>query len=127
MPVVCCTLHSQLAPVCAGLGPACGSRTSSSPAARCRSRSRTRCGRFETRGLLEIAIAVAPCFDGDVQCVTTAAALAWATAQGFDAVVCAIGPGIVGTGSRLGHGGLAVAEAANVAAALGGRPILAVR
>jgi hypothetical protein len=42
-------------------------------------------------------------------------------------VVCAIGPGIVGTASRLGHGGLAAAEAANTAAALQGSPVLAVR
>jgi hypothetical protein len=33
----------------------------------------------------------------------------------------------VGTGTALGHGGLASADAANAAAALGGRPILAVR
>ncbi len=79
------------------------------------------------RGLLEVACAVAPCLDGDAQFVTTAAALAWAKAQGHEAVVCAVGPGIVGTGSRLGHGALTLADAANVAAALGGRPILAVR
>jgi hypothetical protein len=42
-------------------------------------------------------------------------------------VVCAVGPGIVGTGSPLGHGALALADVANVAAALGGRPVLAVR
>ena len=42
MPVVLCTLHSQVAPVCAALGgrasPTCRSR-----AGRCRSRSRTPC------------------------------------------------------------------------------------
>ena len=65
--------------------------------------------------------------DGDVHCVSTASALAWAKAAGFDVVVCAIGPGIVGTGSRLGHGGLAAAEAANAASALGGRPVVAAR
>ena len=74
-----------------------------------------------------IACAVAPCLDGEAQFVTTAAALGWARAQGHDAVVCAVGPGIVGTGSRLGHGALTLADAANVASALGGRPILAVR
>jgi len=41
--------------------------------------------------------------------------------------VCAIGPGIVGTGSMFGHGGVAAAEAANAAAALAGTPIVAVR
>jgi hypothetical protein len=55
-----------------------------------------------------------------------ASALAWA-AGWADAIVCGIGPGIVGTGSRLGHGALGAAEAANAAAALGGRPILAAR
>jgi hypothetical protein len=59
--------------------------------------------------------------------VTPASALGWAAAEGYDAVVCAIGPGIVGTASRLGHGGLAAAEAANAAAALAGAPIVAVR
>jgi len=70
---------------------------------------------------------VAPCLDGDVDCVTSAAAFAWAVGEGYDAVVCAVGPGIVGTGSALGHGALALADAANVAGALGGRPVLAVR
>jgi Protein of unknown function (DUF3866) len=79
------------------------------------------------RGLVEVAVAVGACIDGDIACVSAASALAWATEEGFAVAVCAIGPGIVGTGSRLGHGGLAAAEAANAAAALGGRPILAVR
>jgi hypothetical protein len=82
---------------------------------------------LKTRQLLESAIAVAPCLDGDAQALTASSALAWAKAKGFDIVVCGIGPGIVGSGSALGHGGLAVAEAANAAAALGGRAIVVVR
>jgi hypothetical protein len=70
---------------------------------------------------------VGPCFGGDVECVSVWSALAWAKAHGVDAAVCAIGPGIVGTGSRLGHGGAAAAAAANAALALGGRPIVAAR
>jgi hypothetical protein len=70
--------------------------------------------------------AVAPCFDGDVQCVSVTSALAWAHAS-HDVAVCAIGPGIVGTATRFGHGGLAAAEAANVVHALGGRAVVAVR
>ncbi len=38
-----------------------------------------------------------------------------------------MGPGIVGTGTPLGHGALSLADAANTASALDGRPILAVR
>jgi hypothetical protein len=47
--------------------------------------------------------------------------------MGHEAAVCSVGPGIVGTGSRLGNGALALADVANAATALGGRPILAVR
>jgi hypothetical protein len=42
-------------------------------------------------------------------------------------VVCAVGPGIVGTASSFGHGGVAAAGAANAAHALGGSAVLAVR
>src|SRR5437764_235330 len=72
------------------------------------------------RELITTTVTAGACFGGDVECVTAASAFAWASARGFDAVVCAIGPGIVGTGSSLGHGGVAAADAANTAAALGG-------
>jgi hypothetical protein len=126
MPVVLCTLHSQVAPVCAALA---GKRVayvqvsggalpvSLSDAVRA----------LKGRELLGTAIAVAPCLDGDVDCVTTAAAFVLARRDGYDAIVCAVGPGIVGTGTQYGHGALSLADAANVAAALGGRPILTVR
>lgn len=127
LPVVCCGLHSQLAPAVAGIGA--GVRVAYvqlgggalpvalSDAVR----------QLKSRRLLESTIAVAPCLEGDVQALTVASALAWVRARGFDVAVCGIGPGIVGSGSTFGHGGLAVAEAANVAAALGGRAIVVVR
>jgi Protein of unknown function (DUF3866) len=127
MPVVCCSLHSQVAPVCAGIsagvrvayvqlhGGALPVSLSDSLRA------------IKQRGLVETAIGTGACLDGDVQCVGVASALAWAAASGHGAVVCAVGPGIVGTGTRLGHGGVAAAEAANAASALSGSPILAVR
>ena len=126
-PVVCCSLHSQLAPVCAGLGAEArvayvqleggGLPVSLSDAVRT----------LRRRGYLEAAVAPGACFDADVACVSVASALAWCARNGFDAVVCSVGPGIVGTASRLGHGAVAVADVANAAAALGGRPILAPR
>jgi hypothetical protein len=127
LPVLCCSLHSQVVPVCAGLGP--GKRVayvqlaggalpvSLSDALRA----------LREGGYVETAIAVGACLDGDVECVSAASALLYAAAEEFDVVVCAIGPGIVGTGSTFGHGGLAAADAANAAAALHGMPILAVR
>ena len=124
LPVVCCTVHSQVAPVCAALA---GRRVAyvqvgggALPVA-LSDAVRVLAG----RGLVATTIAVAPCFGADLQAVTVAGALSWAA--GVDVAVCSVGPGIVGTGSRLGHGALSLAEAANVATALGGRPILAAR
>ncbi len=82
---------------------------------------------LETAGLLETSVAVGPCLDGDVSCVTVASALSWAAGEGFDAAVCSIGPGIVGTASHFGHGAIAASEALNAAHALGGRGILVPR
>jgi hypothetical protein len=127
IPVICCSLHSQVAPVCGGLGegrrvayvqlPGGALPVSLSDALR----------GLRRRGRLGVTVAVGACLEGDVQCVTTASALLWAASQGYEAVVCAIGPGIVGTGTAFGHGGIAAAEAANAAASLGGFPVIAAR
>lgn len=127
MPVVCCSLHSQVAPVCAAIGtdlriayvqlPGGALPVSLSDALRA----------LRERGYLRRTIAVGACLDAELECVSVASALLWAAAEGFDAAVCAIGPGIVGTGSAFGHGALAVAEAANVTHALGGVAVVAVR
>ena len=126
LPVVLCTLHSQVAPVAAALEGRRIAYVQVAGGALPVSLSDT-VRTLRRRGLLEVACAVAPCLDGDAQFVTAAAALAWARAEGFDAAVCSLGPGIVGTGSRLGNGALTLADAANAATALGGRPVLAVR
>jgi hypothetical protein len=126
LPVVCCSLHSQLAPACAALS---GVRVAYlqleggalpvalSDAVRA----------LRERGLVDVAIGVGACFGGDAECVNVYSALAWAKARGVDVAVCAIGPGIVGTGTGLGHGGMAAAAALNAAAQLDGAPIIALR
>ena len=125
MRIVCCSLHSQLAPAAAGLAGRVAYVQLGGGALPISLSDTVRA--LKRRGLLDVAVAASPCLDGDVQAVTPASALAWCAAQGYRAVICSIGPGIVGTGSPLGHGGLAAAVAANTAAALGGDPILAVR
>ena len=127
MPVVCCSLHSQVVPAAAGVGE--GVRVvyvqlggGALPVALSDS-----VRALKERGLVEIAIAAGASVGGDAQAVGVASALAWTAAQGFEIAICSIGPGIVGTGSPLGHGGLAAADAANAASALGGSPVLAVR
>jgi Protein of unknown function (DUF3866) len=126
LPVVCCSLHSQVAPVCAALA---GLRVAyvQLPGGALPIPLSDTVRALKARGLVETTIAAGACLGGDVQCVTVASALAWAAARGFDMVVCGIGVGIVGTGTALGHGGLAAADAANAASALGGRPVIAVR
>ena len=127
MPVVCCSLHSQVAPAVAGVGEGVRVAYVQLPGGALPVSLSDSLRVLKGRGLVETAVAAGACFDGDVQAVGVASALAWAAAQGFDAVVCSVGPGIVGTGSPLGHGGLAAADAANAASALGGSPVLAVR
>jgi hypothetical protein len=127
MPVVCCSLHSQLAPAAAGVGKGARVVYLQVPGGALPVSLSDSLRRLKERGLVETAVACGACFDGDLQAVGVASALAWAAAQGFDVAICSIGPGIVGTGSPLGHGGLAAADAANAASALGGSAVLAVR
>ena len=126
LPVVCTGLHSQLAPVCAALAGRRLTYVQLAGGALPVSLSDT-VRALKARMLLDTAIAVSPCLDGDLQCVTVASALTVAAMRGAEVVVCGIGPGIVGTGTTWGHGGLAVADAANAAAALGARPVVAPR
>jgi hypothetical protein len=127
MPVVCCSLHSQVAPVCAGLGPDLRTAYVQLPGGALPVSLSDTVRELKERGLLAVTAAVGACLDGDRQAVTPASALAWAKEAGFDVAVCGIGPGIVGTGTRLGHGAFAAVEAATAAVALEGAAIIAVR
>ncbi len=62
-----------------------------------------------------------PAYGGaDGEAITTAAALHHAlTELGWDAAVCGPGPGILGSGSSLGHGGLHALDSLHTALALG--------
>jgi hypothetical protein len=127
MPVVCCSLHSQVAPAAAGVGEGVRVAYVQLPGGALPVALSDSLRVLKERGLIEVAVAADACFDGDAQAVSVASALAWVAAERFDVAVCGVGPGIVGTGSSLGHGGVAAAEAANVVSALSGSPVLAVR
>jgi hypothetical protein len=126
MPVVCCTLHSQVAPAVAGLA---GRRVAyvqvaggALPLALSDALRRLR-----ELGAVELTLAAGSCFGGDLDAVNVHSALALAAARGAEAAVCAIGPGVVGTATRLGHGAMGAADAAAATLALEGRPVLAPR
>jgi hypothetical protein len=127
MPVVCCSLHSQVAPAVAGVGKGARIAYVQLPGGALPVSLSDSVRVLKARGLVELAVATGACYDGDAQAVGVPSALAWVAAEKFDVAVCSVGPGIVGTGSSLGHGGVAAVEAANVATALSGLPVLAVR
>jgi Protein of unknown function (DUF3866) len=127
LPVVCCSLHSQVAPACAGLGRDLAVAYVQLPGGALPLALSDAVRELRQRRYLRTTIAVGACVGGELASVTAASALVASARAGMEAVVCAIGPGLVGTGSRYGHGGLAAAEAANAARALGASPVVAPR
>ena len=79
-------------------------------------------------GRLAATVTCGQAFGGDYEAVTLASALQVAAGPAdAAAIVVGPGPGVVGTDSRFGFGGLEVATVVDVAARLGGRPVVAVR
>jgi hypothetical protein len=80
------------------------------------------------RGLLAGHVTAGPAFGGEAEAITTAGALHHGFRKlGWDAAVCGPGPGIIGSGSALGHGGMAALDSAHVALALGCPTLLVAR
>ncbi len=72
------------------------------------------------RGLLCGHITAAPTYGGEHEAISVAGALDAAVQNlGWDAVIAGPGPGIIGSDTRLGHGGLAALDSAHAALALG--------
>jgi Protein of unknown function (DUF3866) len=80
------------------------------------------------RGLIADHVTAAPCFGGDYEAITTEGALdAGARRLDWDFALTGPGPGILGSASALGHGGLAALAAAHAALSLGCRVVLVPR
>jgi hypothetical protein len=72
------------------------------------------------RDLLCGHITAAPAYGGDHEAISVAGALDAAVHRlGWDAVIAGPGPGIIGSETRLGHGGIAALDTAHAALALG--------
>ena len=72
------------------------------------------------RGLLCGHVTAAPAYGGEHEALSVAGALdAAADSLGWDAVLAGPGPGIIGSDTRLGHGGMAALDTAHAALALG--------
>ena len=132
MPVVACALHSQVACVAAGFHHHGGRRrrlvyVMTDSAALPVALSDLVAGLRGT-GALAATVTCGQAFGGDYEAVTVASALQVAAGPAAaDAIVVGPGPGVVGTDSRFGFGGLELATVVDVAAHLGARPVVAVR
>lgn len=130
-PVAVLSLHGQLAP----LAWACAQE-----------RPGTRVGFIQTaggalpgghsrvvadlreRGLLAGFLTAGPAYGGEAEAITTAGAIHHGLRElGWDAAVCGPGPGILGSASALGHGGIEALASAHAAAALGARAVICPR
>lgn len=80
------------------------------------------------RGILAGTVTAGHAFGGDLEAVTVASALGLARhTLGADAIVVGMGPGVVGTGTRLGTTAIEVAPLLDTVAARGGTPVMCVR
>ncbi|MFY9265027.1 MAG: DUF3866 family protein [Solirubrobacterales bacterium] len=80
------------------------------------------------RGLLCDHVTAAPAYGGEVEAITTVGALhAGLTERGWDGAIAGPGPGIIGSASALGHGGMIALDTAHAALALGCRTVLVAR
>jgi Protein of unknown function (DUF3866) len=123
-------LHGQLAPICWALAAkARGARvTYVQTAGGALPGALSQVVReLRERGLLHSHLTAGPAYGGEGEAITTAAAIDHTLRSGADAVVCGPGPGILGSASRLGHGGLTALDSAHAALALGHRTVVVPR
>lgn len=131
MPVVVADLHSALPAVLAG-ARAAGDQPQvayvmSDGGALAIAFSRTVAGLREA-GWLLASVTVGQAYGGDLEAVTVHTGLLAARhVLGADLAIVTQGPGNLGTGTRWGFSGVASGEVVNAVAALGGRPVAALR
>jgi hypothetical protein len=131
MPVVTADLHSALPAICAAvLRDRPGTRVAyvmTDGGALPLAFSRT-VAAMRDAGWLAGTVTTGQAFGGDLETVTTHTGLLAARhVLGAEIAVVSQGPGNLGTGTRWGFSGVACGEAVNAAAALGGRPVGALR
>jgi len=123
MPVLVLPLHGHLAPAAwavaqAAPGPKVG-YVQTGGGALPGSLSRD-VAELRERGLLCGHVTAAPAYGGEHEAISVAGALdAAAQSLGWDAAIAGPGPGIIGSDTRLGHGGIAALDTAHAALALG--------
>ncbi|MDP1793687.1 MAG: DUF3866 family protein, partial [Acidimicrobiales bacterium] len=131
LPVVCCGLHSQVPLVAAaikGVDPGCRVVYCMTDDASLPLQLSSIVGASMTAGLIDATVSCGQAFGGGFEAVNLHSGLLAArhVAEAGVAIV-AIGPGVVGTSTAFGHGGVSQGEAINAVASLGGTPIPVLR
>jgi len=130
-PVVCCGLHSQILPVAAAIKHA--NRESRiayvmTDGASLPMAFSDLVAAMLGAGLIDETITAGQAYGGGLEAVSLHSALLAAKhVARADAVIVALGPGITGTATPFGHGGVSQGEAVNAVGVLGGQPIAVLR
>ena len=83
---------------------------------------------LRSRQLLCDHLTAAPAYGGEGEAMTTIGALhAGLTSRGWDCAIAGPGPGIIGSATALGHGGMVALDTAHAAIALGCETVLVAR
>jgi hypothetical protein len=131
LPVVACTLHSQVgivAAVARSLQPGARIAYVMTDGAALPLALSNLVHDLRRAGVLDTTLTAGHAFGGDLEAVSVPSALALARhVAGADLVVVGMGPGVVGTGSSLGTTAVEAAAVVDTVAALGGRAALCVR
>lgn len=131
MPVVCCGLHSQVPLVAAAIkarAPHLRVGYVMTDEAALPLDFSALIAASKEQGLIDVTVATGQAFGGDYDAINLhSGMLAACHIGGCDVLICAIGPGVAGTGTPFGHGGIAQGEAINAVGALQGMPIACLR
>jgi hypothetical protein len=124
-------LHGQLAPVCWALAQARpGARVGyvQTPGGALPGALSRAVRELRERGLLAAHVTAGPTYGGEREAITVAGAIHHGVRDdGWDVAICGPGPGILGSASALGHGGMAALDTAHAAMALGCPTVLVAR
>lgn len=131
MPVIACGLHSQIAGAAAGvkaMDPGARVGYLMTDGAALPLAWSDLVASLESAGLLDVTATCGHAFGGALETVNVYSGLAALRGPGrCDAAVVAMGPGVVGTNTRLGFTALEQGQVLDAATALGGRSLAALR
>lgn len=131
IPVLVLPLHGHLAPACwaaAEARPAARVGFVQTAGAALPGALSRDVAELRERGLLVETISAAPCWGGDREAISVTGALhAAADELGWDMAVAGPGPGIIGSATRYGHGGMAALDTLHAALALRMPPVFSPR